>query len=217
MDRRDREHYDRHDYGPDYDRYEGYDRTDDHYHSARNLTDTFERDYQRERGYTDDNRLHRNRSYHEGSMDNDYGDYKRENRGYQGQYGGSHTDPDRSRNYSGNHGRDRYPEQGRLNRETDWYRQDRDRSRDYGSTPRRYASGDRYDASNRNQSRGDGGRQDFYTRDSDRHSRYNDETYDGGTSYSGRYGTNEGNRYGSGRSNRHDDSWLDAERRGRDY
>jgi hypothetical protein len=64
MDRRDRERYD---YGADYSRGEGYSRDDAHYHSARNLTNEFEREYQGERGRRGEDSDRPYRSYHEGN------------------------------------------------------------------------------------------------------------------------------------------------------
>ena len=66
MDRRDRERYD---YGADYSRDAGYSRNDEHYHSARNLTNEFEREYQGGRGrrYEESDSSRPYRSYHEGN------------------------------------------------------------------------------------------------------------------------------------------------------
>jgi hypothetical protein len=70
------ERYDRNEYG----RYEGYDANDRHYHSARNLTDEFEREYQHDRGnfYDDRRPYNREHSYHEGSMGGAYERLKNE-------------------------------------------------------------------------------------------------------------------------------------------
>jgi hypothetical protein len=139
MNRRDRDRYDydrnRNDRGSDYGRYEGYNRDDDHYHSARNLTNEFERDFQRERGYSNDDRdrySSSNRSYHEGDMGDAYermsrerGRYDEQNRNYSGN----------DRNYSGNdsRNRERYGDyQDNYRGRQDMNRGDRDRYQDRG-------------------------------------------------------------------------------------
>lgn len=115
MNRHDRDY----DYNKDYDRYEGYDRDDRDYHGARNLTNQFERHYQREHEHRHDNRNHENRnyhpheqSYHEGDMggayerfqnrgwDHDNNDYPRNNWDYEHEQN--------SRNFRNNKDRDRY-------------------------------------------------------------------------------------------------------------
>ena len=67
MDRRDRERYN---YGAEYGRGAGYSRDDEHYHSARNLTNEFEREYRggrRGHRHEDSDSYRPYRSYHEGN------------------------------------------------------------------------------------------------------------------------------------------------------
>lgn len=131
MNRRDR---DRNEYGQDYNGYDGYDRDDAHYHSARNLTNEFEQDYQRHRGHRNDDRdrYRQDSSYHEGDMGGAYEQYRREDRGNRDQSDNQWVDRDRNRNYSGNFSRDR----DRFNHYQDDFRGDQGinrRDREYDS------------------------------------------------------------------------------------
>lgn len=130
MDRRDRDRYDRNDYGHDYSGYRDYDRNDEHYHSARNLTDQFEQEYQQHRGGRRDNDLNRvDHTYHEGNMGDFYERRRREVSGYRDN---ADYDRDRNRNDFGsfNNDRDRYRNnRNDFRRDQDRYRGDQDRYR----------------------------------------------------------------------------------------
>ncbi|MFD3002409.1 hypothetical protein ACFS7Z_18705 [Pontibacter toksunensis] len=200
MNRRDR---DRNDYEHDYGRYEGYNRNDEHYHSARNLTDTFEQEYQSHRG---GNRHHMDHTYHEGDMGDAYERFRREGRGYGDYSGNQRNDRDRDRYNGGSFSRDSYSSN------PDYDRGDRDSSRDYGNMRQRYGTSDRYSSSGRDDyRRGRNDRENYFGEgDYDRSSRYSGRDYNSGTGYSGSSGTR--GRYESDRDSS-GDSWLDSNRR----
>ncbi|WP_276497123.1 hypothetical protein [Pontibacter litorisediminis] len=114
MNRHERERYE-----SDYSGYGDY-RNDEHYHSARNLTNDFERHYQRERGHWDNDRSQPHRSYHEGDMGNAYERLSREGRGYS------------------NSGENRWSDHGRGSTYPDSYNRDRDRYSNYQDDYRSY-------------------------------------------------------------------------------
>ncbi|MCP2045415.1 hypothetical protein [Pontibacter sp. HSC-36F09] len=126
MNRRDRDRYDHDNYDRNYSGSAGYDRNDEHYHSARNLTNEFEQEYRSHHRDRDDDRYNRNsgnirHSYHEGNM----GDaYERMREGS----GTTRRDSDYNMNYGqrdrGNWGESR-------NRNQNWSDADR-----YGSSDR---------------------------------------------------------------------------------
>ncbi|ARS34584.1 hypothetical protein [Pontibacter actiniarum] len=150
MNRRDREIRYNSEPGLDYRRYDGYNRDDEHYHSARNLTDRFERDYQRERGHRD--QYHPQHTYHEGNMGNAYERLSREDRDYGNDTRNRRDDYwDRNRGYSDNTGRDR---DNRYSGFWDSNRGEQDRyssGRGYGDRMENYGASDRYNnAPNRN-------------------------------------------------------------------
>lgn len=127
MNRRDRDQFDRNDYGM----YEGYNPQDEHYHSARNLTNEFEQDYQREHGHRNDDRdqYHPQRSYHEGnSMGDAYERRSRKTGSVRSDTSYDMIDQDRYRNYPDRLDRDR----DRYSNYQDDYRsyQGMDRGRD---------------------------------------------------------------------------------------
>ncbi|MCX2740910.1 hypothetical protein [Pontibacter anaerobius] len=177
MDRRDR---DRDYYGP----YEGYNRSDEHYHAARNLTNEFERDYQRHRGHWEDDRgrYRAEHTYHEGDMGDAYERLRREDRDYSGYAGSQQNDWDRNRGYGGSFSRDRD------------YQEDFGRDRDYGNRRQGYNTSDRSGAYNRNENRGAGYELDFDSRSGSyyRSSRYPERNY------------------GSGRGIRTEDNWYSS-------
>ncbi|WP_439882640.1 hypothetical protein ACSX1A_05605 [Pontibacter sp. MBLB2868] len=195
MDRRDRNRYDRNDYGLDYDRYEGY-RNDEHYHSARNLTDKFERDYQRERGYTPDDRDRIPHTYHEGNMGNAYEQYRRDEGGFRDHNKDNWNSRNSNQNYGGNYSgnRDRY-DSYRANRSNDEDRMWRDRA-----ISREQRGNMGYDVSDRNSS---------YNRYDDRSTGDNQDYYagSGGDDRRSRYGTGA---YGKGIYNRNEDNWYSS-------
>ncbi|WP_147294255.1 hypothetical protein [Pontibacter diazotrophicus] len=213
MDRRDRNRYDRDDYGYDYSGYKDYDRNDEHYHSARNLTDTFEQDYQRHRGRRDDNGNRMDHTYHEGNMGDFYERRRGEGRGYGDYPGIQWSDQGRSRNDVDNFNRDRDRDRYSNNLDDfrgdqDRYRGDRDRSRDYGNR-RSYDRYGTYDTSDYGRSGND--RDDYFgAGDYDRSSRYEGRNYGGDSNYTD--DAERRSRYGSDRRNS-GDSWLNSNRR----
>ena len=108
MNRRDRDRYDRDNYDRDYSGGAGYDRTDEHYHSARNLTNEFEQEYRSHHPEMRDDRYNRSnmrRSHHEGDMGNNYERMREGSRHRDSGYNMRHDERDRSnwgdsRNYS---------------------------------------------------------------------------------------------------------------------
>ena len=180
MDRRERDRY-------DYGSYEDY-RNDAHYHSARNLTDEFERDYRKshhDEGGGQYNRVH---SYHEGDM----GDaYDRRSRGENSMWGNS----DYRQN---NRGQQRnYPEN--ISR-------DHDRFGNYQDDYRNYRGMDRSDSMDNSRSLRGNVRQGYGISDhegsSDRYNTLNSNQYSGGSeNYRSDYsGSREerSSRFGSG-------------------
>ncbi|MFD2512262.1 hypothetical protein ACFSRY_00170 [Pontibacter locisalis] len=231
MDRRDRDHYDRNDYGLDYSRYEGYSKDDEHYHSARNLTNKFERDYQRERGYGDEysDRGRREHTYHEGNMGGAYEQYRRDEGGfrdpdkhqwdrYDRDRNYSH-DYDRERDYSSNYDRDRNSNY-RSNQDMNWGDRDNDRYRNQEQQGNRrqgyltsyydgtFGSRRDLDSDSRRGSMND--QSSYYSGSGVGYgkSRYNDRSYSGGTSYSGNYGRDRDKTYS--RDSRHEDNWYSS-------
>lgn len=149
MNRRDRDRYDHDNYDRDYSGSAGYDRNDEHYHSARNLTNEFEQEYRSHHPEMRDERYNRSNirhSYHEGNMGDAY-ERMREGRGstrrdsdYNMNYGerdrGNWGDSrNRNQNWSD---ADRYGTSGRYSQRGDDYNRDRDmRQRNWsGSTDR---------------------------------------------------------------------------------
>ncbi|WP_299824824.1 hypothetical protein [uncultured Pontibacter sp.] len=219
MDRRDNDRYDRNDYGS----YEGY-RNDEHYHGARNLTDKFERDFQRERGYTDYGRSGNiPRSYHEGDMGDAYERYSRQGRGSyrSSQPDYQQNDRDRNRNYSDDFSQER----NRYSNYQDDYRsyqgmgnRDRDSGQDMrGNIRRGYGissfdgTSDRYNTLGSSQNRGSSeGDQAYYAgnRDGFRSSRFGGGMGESSThsdrgipnygtrNFADNYGTGMGSTYG---------------------
>ncbi|WP_299990767.1 hypothetical protein [uncultured Pontibacter sp.] len=155
MNRRDRDRYDYDNYDRDYGSGAGYNRNDEHYHSARNLTNEFEQEYRsHHRGIDDDrygrgsSRDDRRQSYHEGNMGDAYermrdrrgsdrsdssfqmnrGDRDMGNRTYENRY--------RSQGWSDS---DSYGSSGRYSQRDNDYNRDmdsRDRFRSQGSSDR---------------------------------------------------------------------------------
>ncbi len=219
MNRQDR---DRHDYG----RYDGYN-NDEHYHSARNLTDEFEREYeQRHGGQSNNDRNRMPQSYHEGSEVDDR--YQRRN---------THEDnfKDRSdyrqsdRSYDGNFGR-------ANNNQGNDRRGNQDRSQERGSSPLRSENSGPYNPYNsdnysrtreqhdNNTGLGDGyrgtrygGNSDYLANQQHDSSRNRESSYRGGTSYSGPYGADEDSSYNRDCDRNNDDSWFGANQRNRYY
>ncbi|PVY39692.1 hypothetical protein [Pontibacter virosus] len=75
MNRRDRDRFDHDNYDRDYSGGAGYNRNDEHYHSARNLTNEFEQEYRSHHPEMNEQRYNRGgmgHSYHEGNMGNAY-------------------------------------------------------------------------------------------------------------------------------------------------
>ena len=192
MDRRDRDRYDRNDYRGDYGRYEDYDRGDEHYHSARNLTNEFERDYQHDRGGRwdeDRGRYQPERTYHEGDMGGAYERMSRRGGSVRDEASYDMINRDRYRGYSGDYDRDRYQkddfreERGMYRGDQDMYRRDLDRDRDRDSDYRNmmgYGSSARYNDHERNRDFGRrGDEEDYYSGSGgdDRRSRYGGSMY----------------------------------------
>lgn len=157
MNRRERDRYDHDNYDRDYSGNSGYDRNDEHYHSARNLTNDFEQHYRSQHPDRDEDRYSRNRSdmhqrFHENDMGNAYGRMRerRETDRYDSDYNMHHGNRDRgdfgsSRNRSQNWSEsDRYGSSGRYSQRSDhddYNRQDRDmRNRDRFSNQERSSS-----------------------------------------------------------------------------
>ncbi|WP_299707997.1 hypothetical protein [uncultured Pontibacter sp.] len=147
MDRRERDRYDRDNYNRDYSGGAGYGRGDEHYHSARNLTNEFEQEYQshhpdmdrdRDRYMRDRDRGGMRQSYHEGDSGGAYEQRRREeDRDFRGRdYGFQQRDRDRDRDFTDSYSsRNRYSQ-----RSDDFGDRDRDRYSDrdsYGSRERR--------------------------------------------------------------------------------
>ena len=200
MDRQDRIRRDRNEPGLDYDRYEGYSRNDAHYHSAKNLTNEFEQEYQRERGHWDNDRGRYgiDHTYHEGDSIGDYARRRSEGRGFRGEDAGYRQhDWDRNRTYGGGFSRDSYRDDRDENRGT-WgrYSSDRDRNQAYGDSPQRYGSSDRTGSYGRYDDGRGRGEQDYYSgsRSDYGSSRYTDRNYGSDTRHEGGYGVRGGNR-----------------------
>ncbi|MBB6610628.1 hypothetical protein H7F15_06240 [Pontibacter sp. Tf4] len=200
MDRQDRDRYDRTYDNDDFGRYEGYRNDDERYHSARNLTNEFERDYQRERGGRwigdDEERFSSsNISYHEG---NDLGDMYERRMQDQGHFrwysdleeeenknlvrrfsGGLNRSHDEDRNYSRNRYQDEY--RNRENR-SDWDRDRYDSGRtNQGSLRQGYGVSDYGGTSDR-----------FNTLGNDQYSSRNGQSYGSNYSRDSRYGSGMG-------------------------
>lgn len=173
MNRQDR---DRNDYGADYGRYEGY-RNDEHYHAASNLTNQFEREYQRGRGHEDEDRYQPTRSYHEGSSGGDYDQNMRDRGSFSDRSWDQGYDRDQNRTYSGNLNRERdrysnYQDDYRSYPNVD--RSDRDRNQgrrsniEQGNIAQGYGissfegTSDRYNTLNSDQNRGGRNEQSYY-------------------------------------------------------
>ncbi|GAB3202386.1 hypothetical protein ABID22_003894 [Pontibacter aydingkolensis] len=108
MDRRNRDRYENDNYGREYGGYEGYN-NDEHYHSARNITNEFERDYRSERSHHNDDRHRYNpdRTYHEGDMDGMYEQRRRERDDFRANSGYQQNDWSQNRSYPESMSRDR--------------------------------------------------------------------------------------------------------------
>ncbi|MBX0334228.1 hypothetical protein K3G39_13375 [Pontibacter sp. HSC-14F20] len=145
MNRRDRDRYDYDNYDRDYSEGAGYNRNDEHYHSARNLTNEFEQEYRSHHRDRDDDRFNRNssnmrQSYHEGNRGDAY-ERRLEGRGTAGRNSGSemHYGERNNNNWGENRNRsqnwsdaDRYNTSGRYSQRSD----DFDRGRDMRSQDR---------------------------------------------------------------------------------
>jgi len=174
MDRRDRDRYDQNDYG----RYDDY-RNDTHYHSAQNLTDRFEQDFQRHQGHRGYDRNRPGHTYHEGDMGGAYEQRRSGNRGYGGN---QRNDWDRGSYTSSNfdRGNDRYSNYSNDNRRgQDRYRSDWGSRQDRGDMSQRYGTADRYDHYNPRDSRWSGGERSYNAGSGDnyRSSNYSDRNY----------------------------------------
>lgn len=148
MNRQDRDRFERDNYDQDYSGNSGYNRNDDHYHSARNLTNQFEQEYRshHHRGI-DDDRYGRDRrgdmrhSYHEGNMGDAY-ERMRDGRG--GSRSDSNYNMNRSERDFGNRNQnwsdaDSFGRTERYNQGADDYDRgmsSRDRFRDQGRSDR---------------------------------------------------------------------------------
>ena len=195
MNRRERDNYD---YDRDYSSNPGYSRDDEHYHSARNLTNEFEQRYQRARGHRDDAQDHRmNNPERRVSNQNQY---RREENDFSTQ----RTNRDQSRDLSGSYTRDRdrfRDNQNDYRREQEMTRRHPDDSRDrsYG-TSRFENTAERYSASGNEPYRRPGREQQYNAGLGDG---YQGSRYGGNSEYlSGRRGSssedrNYGNRSGS--------------------
>lgn len=140
MNRRERDRYDRGDYGSSgYSRDAGYSRDDEHYHSAQNLTNDFEQRYREHRGgWTDENgrdQYRPNPSFYESNRGDAQERHNRGERDYSGDSDYQQRDWDGNRNrnqdYSSHYGSssDRYNRyQDDFRREQDRYGSDRNRS-----------------------------------------------------------------------------------------
>jgi hypothetical protein len=194
MDRRERDRY-------DYGSYEDY-RDDAHYHSARNLTDEFERGYRAGRSHRDEDRDNRVRSYHEGDMGDAYERRSREENSFR-----SNSDSDYRQN---NRNQQRsYPEN--MSR-------DRDRFSNYQDDYRSYQGMDRSDSMDNNRSLRGNVRRGYgisdYEGTSDRFNTLNSNQYSSGSrnnqsDYSGSR-EERSSRYGSsmGDSSIHSDRGI---------
>lgn len=198
MDRRGRDRdYGRNNYATDYSGYKDYDRNDEHYHTASNLTNQFEREYKRHRGFQGDDRdVYRyDHTYHEGNMGDLYERRRREVSGY-GDYADDRNDRDRNRNDFSHFNRDRDSfsqysadyrrdddRRGDVRGDQDQYWRDRDRSQEQrGNRREGYLRSydddtfERHNTSRRESGRGAGYGQKYNTgfADSYRGSRYSD-------------------------------------------
>lgn len=194
MDRQDRDYYNRNEYSSGYRGGAGYNRNDEHYHSARNLKNEFERDFQRERREWDDDRdqYRQNHSYDQGgSRNND--NFRRDRLGYRNYSDSQRNDWDRERNYSNNFSRDRdrfSDYQDDFRGDQGMYGGDRDRNQqtrsniDEGNIRRGYGisgydgTSDRFNTLNSAQNRGGSDDQVYYSGDRDG---YRSSRFGGGT------------------------------------
>ncbi|WP_266204948.1 hypothetical protein [Pontibacter kalidii] len=212
MNRQERDRYGNNNYGPDYGGYEGYS-NDSHYHSARNLTDDFERHY---RG-GDYERNSRIRSYHEGDMGDAYERRRRGEDSFRGNSGYPRNDWSQNSRYPENssHDRDRF-----RNYQDDYrgYEDSRDNDRGLrGNIRQGYGissyegTSDRYNTLDSTRNRGGSGDdQPYYpgTRGGYRSSRFGDGMGESSThsdrgipnygtrNFSENYGTGMGSSYG---------------------
>ncbi|OKL38697.1 hypothetical protein [Pontibacter flavimaris] len=212
MDRRERDRYENNNYGPDYSGYEGYG-NDSHYHSARNLTDEFERHYRGD----DYGRTSPTRSYHEGDMGDAYERRRRDDDSFRGNSGYQRTDWSQNRSYPQSMSRDR----DRFSNYQDDYRSYEDRNSGSRDNDRNLRQGygissyegtsDRYNTLGSSRSRGGSGDDQSYY--SGRGDRYSSARFGGGMgdssihsdrgipnyntrSFSDNYGTGMGSSYG---------------------
>ena len=163
MNRQERDRYERNDYN----RHEPYGRDDERYHSTRNLTNEFEREYRQERGsgYEEHDRNRPHRSYHESDMGDAYERLSRERERGSFRNEPAYNRPEQGREYAGSFGSDR----SRLNtyrddirNEQEKYRPDRERTPDYDDMRPRYERSGRYDSGSSDDSRRRRHEQDQY-------------------------------------------------------
>ncbi|AKD04028.1 hypothetical protein POKO110462_12950 [Pontibacter korlensis] len=239
MNRRDRDQY-------DYGRYEGYNRNDEHYHSARNLTDDFERHYQREVGHNDNDRNRIPHSYHEGDMSGSYERLRDNDPNFRGSSGNLGNDWSRSSDHSGSNrsGRDRddfstgrdvytpFRDDYRGNQGRSWQDSARNQS-DRGNRRQGYmltnydGTFGRYDDLERDNNRSDSGRGNYSnSRNNFGGSDYSARNYGGsgyiggqrGTAYgSSSYGSTGGNYSGYGQRGDRDNSYGRTSRDDNDW
>lgn len=209
MDRRERNWDNRDFYGP----YEGYGRNDEHYHAARNLTDQFEQEYLRERGFRGDD--HIPHTFHEGSTGDTLEHRRRESRGY-GNYAGSQWN-DRDRDYSDYFSRDR----DRFSSNRNVYGEDRerhsndwDRGRQYSSSREGYGNAGGYSTYNMDDYGSDRGWQDNYP--SSRNDYGSSHRYRRDNDHEGSYGVPGGDWFSRDRDD-YDDNWRAKHRLRSDF
>ncbi|GHA80907.1 splicing factor U2AF large subunit [Pontibacter akesuensis] len=194
MNRQDRGYYE---YGP----YEGYSRNDEHYHSARNLTNEFERDFQRDRGHWDENRDRARHSYHEGDMGDAYERYRRQGHGILNESSPRWNEREHDRyqanTYSNNRNRDNSSFWDSPRRDENWLNSDLNNNRGYNETRQDYGTSHRYNAYNRSNYRGAGDSRDTYSGSGgdDRRSRFGGGYYGSDRNSSTNWGDDDRRRY----------------------
>ncbi|WP_018478783.1 hypothetical protein [Pontibacter roseus] len=203
-----RQNRDRYDYDADYNQGAGYSREDDHYHSARNLTNEFEQRYRGDHGRHDNDRSSSRpyQSYHEGNdIENTYPSRRRDEDSFRDRSDYNRNDWGNDRNAYGSSNFDRSG-YGSFQQDDDrnW---GTSRNRDYSDRQQRYGASNRYSPSFNRE--GDNRERPTFMPDSgDEYgsSRYGGNS-SGGTGYAGSYGTFGGGMRGRDRS----DNWNSAD------
>lgn len=223
MDRQNRDGYEHQNHQRDYDGNAGYSDNDEHYHSARNLTDQFEQEYQRNRGQQHEHRdlYNPNRAYNQNRSRDSYSQYSRDEDRFRDNANYQQNEPSWNRDFGDDSSRNR------QSQDQDDYRSyqrmdSSDQNQSRGSIMRQVnmrrsygtsdfdRNSDRFNTLNSGQNReGAGSAQPYYGGHQNANyggssgSSYGGSNYGGGTGYSGEHrGRSFGNEgYGTSSSN----------------